>query len=114
MRWPLTVYTNRILPKWAAGAAIGPVILIRPHKRGDEGLYRHELTHVRQSLAGLLVVHAILYLLVPRYRLWCEVQAYREQLKHSPGREALFGRFIAERYRLKITPSEAAHRLRTP
>jgi hypothetical protein len=112
MRRPLTFYTNFGVPNGAAACARGPVILIRPHKRGDEGLYRHELTHVWQSLAGLLVVHALLYLLVPRYRLWCEVQAYREQLKYSPGREALFAKFIAEKYRLNIAAAEAEKLLR--
>jgi hypothetical protein len=114
MKWPLTFYTNFGVPQGSAGATRGPVIFIRPEKRGDEGLYRHELTHVRQSLAGLLVVHALLYLLVPRYRLWCEVQAYREQLKYSPGREARFARAIATKYNLQITPEAAEKLLREP
>ena len=112
MRWPLTFYTDFGVPQGSAGATRGPVVFIRPSKKDDGGLYRHELVHVRQSLAGLLVVHALLYALVPRYRLWCEVQAYREQLKYSPGREALFARFIAEKYRLNITAEAAEEMLR--
>jgi hypothetical protein len=113
MKWPLTFYTNFGVPEGSAGATRGPVIFIRPEKRGDEGLYRHELAHVRQSLAGLLVVHALLYLLVPRYRLWAEVQAYREQSRYYlEDRIPLFARFIAEKYRLNITAAEAEKLLR--
>jgi hypothetical protein len=113
MKWPLTFYTNFGVPEGSAGATRGPVIFIRPEKRGDEGLYRHELVHVRQSLAGLLVVHALFYALVPPYRLWCEVQAYREQSRYYlEDRIPLFARFIAEKYRLNITAAEAEKLLR--
>ena len=112
MKWPLTFYTDFGVPQGFAGATRGPVVFIRPSKKVDEGLYRHELTHVKQAFLGLFIGHALLYALVPPYRLWCEVQAYRVQLKYSPGREALFARFIAEKYRLNITAEAAEEMLR--
>ena len=115
MTYPLTFYTNRFLPSWAAGATIGPFIFIRPHKKNDEGLYQHELTHVKQGFKGLFVFHSLLYLLVPKYRLACEVEAYKVQLKYyKDDRTSLFAKFIAEKYKLKVSREEVEKMLRKP
>lgn len=47
MRWPLVSYTDE-LPVGAAGDARGPFIRIRKGYEADEGLYQHELRHVKQ------------------------------------------------------------------
>ncbi|MDP3650910.1 MAG: hypothetical protein Q8R67_04420 [Rhodoferax sp.] len=58
-------------------------------------------------------LHSLLYALVPAYRLWAEVQAYREQLRHYPDdRTELFAGFIAANYRLTVTPEKAEALLR--
>lgn len=80
----ITIYTDKIPPN-SAGCANGPIIRIRPEKKGDEGLLAHEIEHVRQwwcwiPLLGL--PHSLLYLLSKRYRQWSEVTAYRIQLEY--------------------------------
>ena len=80
MRWPLVFYTDA-LQEWQAGCANGPVIRIRPAYKGDEGLYQHELTHVKQWVLTL-GMHPLLYLTVRRYRQWAEATAYREQMRY--------------------------------
>lgn len=125
--YPLTFYVKS-LPPGVGGCANGPVIRILDKYRTDRGIYQHELTHVLQWLyAGLaasllivavwsqlqtfplwwaaigMVAHSLLYLLVPAYKLWAEVQAYREQAKWYPNdRRPLFARFIAANYGLKV------------
>ena len=58
----------------------GPFIRIREYK-DDEGVLRHEMTHVKQFYRMLLIFHPFLYLLWPWYRLQSELEAFREQLK---------------------------------
>jgi hypothetical protein len=107
MGWPLTFYTNFGVPRGSAGCARGPVVFIRPEYRDDRGLYEHELTHVKQWFRTL-GLHSFLYLLSDRYKLACEVEAYREQDKHyAEDRRALFAKFIAQDYDLDITQDEA-------
>lgn len=51
-RWPLTTYTDK-MPDGVAGDARGPFIRIRKGYEADEGLYQHELRHVKQwALVG--------------------------------------------------------------
>lgn len=82
MRYPLVFYTKTFLPEHAAGCARGPVIIIDPDKRGDEGLYQHELEHVKQAALTLFIRHALLYLFWRAYRQWAEVNAYAVQTKY--------------------------------
>lgn len=89
-----------------AAATRGPVVFIRPEYKDDIGLREHEMTHVKQWFASL-GLHSFLYLFCAKYKLWAEVQAYKVQLKYSPGREALFAGFIANRYGLDISQEEA-------
>jgi hypothetical protein len=64
------------------------------------------LVHVRQFWRtwGLF---GIPYYLSRTRRFEYEVEAYREQLKYSPGREQRFARFLARNYDLDITESQA-------
>ena len=110
MAYPLTFYVDS-LPNDAHGVAQGPVIRILKKHKGDVGLYAHELTHVKQWYATL-GLHSFLYLLSERYRLWSEVRAYRVQLKHSPGNEERFAKYISEKYDLDITQAEALELLK--
>lgn len=108
--WPhLVIYTDDLGADFG-GTAKGFVIRIRPKYRGDQGLLRHELEHVRQWWVSSLVTAALLcapvigfdlhpswlfpavvwsalphrlaYLLSRRYRLWAEVRAYRVQMRY--------------------------------
>lgn len=107
----ITIYTSNpyLMPEGVGARAIGPVILVRKIYRYDRGIREHEKEHVFQWMvvaiivltvlcalcaagiwnswilnAGLFVTctgHALLYVGVRRYRLWCEVWAYREQMR---------------------------------
>ena len=113
MKYLLTFYTDNFIPEGAAGCARGPFIFIHKKYKDDYGLYKHELEHIKQGFLGLFIIHNLLYLLVPSYRLWAEVAAYKEQAKHyQDDRIPLFAAFIAEHYNLKITQQEAEKLLR--
>lgn len=138
----LTIYTDN-LPANVGGRANGPVIRIQPQYKDDAGIHAHELEHVRQWYTfvalGVLVsailrfapavvdystywplaaiigagVHPLLYLAVPSYRLWAEVQAYRVQAGYYPDdRMPLFAGYIAANYRLSVTVQAALMLLR--
>ena len=83
MRYPLVFYTRRFLPAESAGCARGPVIIIDPEYKDDEGIYQHELEHVKQAARLLFIGHALLYLFVRAYRKWAEVKAYAVQTKYD-------------------------------
>jgi hypothetical protein len=112
MIYPLTFYVNS-LPPGVNGRANGPIIRILKSRKGDEGLYQHELTHVKQAFLGLFIVHALLYKFLPEYRLWAEVQAFKKQAEYYPDdRIPLFAAAIATRYNLKISKENAEKLLR--
>ena len=81
MRYPLVFYVGN-LPDGIGGQTIGPVVRIAEKYRYDEGIFRHELEHVRQGLALLFLPHALLYRFVRRYRLWAEARAYSIQMRY--------------------------------
>ena len=99
-------YTDKFIPATAAGATRLMFIFIRPKYKDDVGLLQHELKHVEQLYRNPL--HSYFYLLSKSYRLKCEVEAYKEQLKHyANDRTDLFAEFIAKYYNLNITQEEA-------
>jgi hypothetical protein len=104
-------YTNRFVPKGAAGCARGPVILIRPEYKGDAGLLAHEKIHRLQWFLTF-GLHSILYLLFDFYKLQSEVEAYKVQMQYTQGKTELFAKFIAEDYDLDITQAEALELLK--
>jgi hypothetical protein len=111
MLYPLTFYT-KTLPPNVGGVAQGPIIRILEKYRGDVGIYKHELTHVKQWFLTL-GIHSILYLFSRKYRLWSEVEAFREQSKHYPDdRKPLFASYIANGYKLSVSTDEVLKLLR--
>jgi len=113
MRWPFTFYTDKGLLEGAAGTARGPLIFIRPNKKDDEGLYQHELTHVKQWFALLGFGFGIGYRFFPLFRLWAEVQAYKKQAEYyEDDRLHRFAILLATKYNLNITVGEALYLLR--
>ena len=104
MKYYILIYTDN-LPANVGGRANGPVIRIKNKYRDDKGILEHEKCHVRQwwrtlGLHGLLTFHK-------GYKFRIEVEAYKEQLKYSPGNEELFAHFIATNYGLNVTQAEA-------
>lgn len=106
-------YTNRFVTEGFAGCARGPFIFIRPQYMTDVGLREHEKVHRRQWLRTL-GLHSFLYLLVPKYRLASEVEAYKEQLRYNPGRAELYAVFISTKYKLPIAQDAALRLLMEP
>jgi len=94
----------------------GPFIRIREFK-DDEGVARHEMTHVKQFYRMLLIFHPFLYLLWPWYRLRSEVEAFREQLKWDPSdlkqkRLEQYANLLSTAYKVNVTFEEARELLR--
>ena len=105
---PVPVFITDDMPDWVGGYAKSAAVFIRPKyiAEGDTGILNHELRHVRQfwqmillslAIAGVIYLtgsslwqlmpalgiaaHMSLYRFVPRYRLWSEVDAYKQQIK---------------------------------
>jgi hypothetical protein len=115
MKPAIVIYSDRLVPDRFAGCCYGPLIAIRPVYRADRGLHEHEFVHARQWWRGLGLGHALRYRFSRAYRLRCEVEAYREQMRwYAVDRLPLFARFLADKYDLRITFDEAAKLLGAP
>ena len=135
MRYPLISYFASLGGN-TCGYSKGPFIVIRTDLRGDEGIYQHELTHVKQwaliSLLGLvwlaacyqfglmqwanlgigaLALHPLLYTLFKPFTLWAEVQAYRKQIAYGLDPDAA-AHSIANDYGINITQEAVLQRLK--
>lgn len=87
--------------------ACGPLIFLRPKYRNDEGLYRHELQHVKQWWFTL-GFHSLFYTFSDVYKLWAEVEAYKVQAKCYPDdRSEVFATFISTNYGLDVSLEQA-------
>jgi hypothetical protein len=110
-------YTNDV-KEGSAGQANLWFIKIRPEYKGDIGLLAHEVVHTEQFWKTL-GFHGLLYWLSKSYKLKCEVEAYREQLKWPPATEDRphyaqhYAEFIAQKYGLSIPVEEALKLLNT-
>ena len=111
----MVIYSDSLVPKGFAGIALGPVIVIRPAYRDDQGLLAHEQVHVEQWKRARFT-HFWRYWRDLDYRLRCEVEAYRVQIKvtmvqHPNHNRAeliwKFSWFIARKYGLDITHERA-------
>lgn len=70
--------------RWGDARTNGFVIRVRRRLSQDEGVIRHELVHVKQWYRMLILFHPILYAVWPKYRIWSEAEAFREQLRWDP------------------------------
>ena len=99
----MVIYTDKFLPDDSAGGVRLWFILIRPKYRNDIGLHKHEQVHVDQFWRLPPLLHPLLYTFSKTYRLKCEVEAYREQLRWcETDRTEKFAWFIANKYELDI------------
>lgn len=101
----MIIYTNWFIPSRFQAMTYGPLILIRPSRKGDAGLVAHEQTHVKQFWRNPLF--GLWYLFSRKARATYEAEAYREQLKHVPERFDAIAESLATRYGLNITVDEA-------
>lgn len=110
--WAYVIYTDRLIPARYEAYTIGPIVLIRERQLGNRGLLEHELVHVRQFWRTLGLC-GIGRMLSRRYRLACEVEAYREQMRHNAQMRAPeFARYLVENYGLRVTYEQALEELR--
>jgi hypothetical protein len=104
-------YTNKFIPTRFAGITYGPVVFIRPEYKSDAGLLAHELTHVAQFWKQF-ITFGFLYLFSRTHRLGYEVEAYQEQLKHSPGNEKLYAQMLSTMFDLRVSFDQALFLIR--
>ena len=100
------IFYTDFMPARFSGYTIGPIILIRPSRRGDAGLLEHEKVHVAQFWRSLGIL-PLLSLFIPSLRLKFEVEAYRKQLESNPGSALYFAGFISTKYGLSISVTDA-------
>lgn len=99
-------YTDRFIPTRFAGFTVGPIVLIRPGYKTDEGLLHHELTHVKQYWKNPLM--GLWYRFSNPARLAYEAEAYKVQLAYYTDDKTLqFAKFLVEKYNLDITMDQA-------
>ncbi len=106
MKYPV-IWTDN-MADWQDGVTWGPIVRIRPKCREDEGVYQHELIHVKQWFLTL-TLHWFLYAF-RWYRLWSEVQAYKVQTQYGMSLE-LAADHLAQYYDLNITKDRALQEL---
>ena len=107
-------------------------VKINPKFQYDAGLHAHEYEHVKQwykmsfmlgvILLGLSAIysqnllvltpliftaHGLAYTYITNYRKYCEVKAFKEQLKHSPNDLDYFAKYLSTWYNLSIRLDEA-------
>ena len=125
------------LPTDVGGRATMFFVRIRPKYQDDEGILKHEETHIKLEWIITLIllvlvgaagyfnhliwlgsvfcpmVESILYKFYAPYRKWSEVRAYKRQLKYPPANlnvehyRGQYAEFIATKYGLKKTVEEA-------
>lgn len=106
----MIIYSDLLMPDWADGRAIGPVVQIRPSRRGDASILAHELEHVRQWREAPISM-PLRYLFSRRWRLRYEVEASRAQLKVDPLAITSCAALLATQYRLGISFRDALNLL---
>lgn len=114
-------YVWKFTLKGFMGNTRGFVVLIRRDHIDDKPVLEHELIHVRQfyRFFPLCFIHSFLYLFWERYRLSCEIEAYKKQLSlyDDAGpfvydRKLIgFAMSLTKNYGLKITQLEAEEML---
>lgn len=98
-------YTNLFIPARFQAVTYGPFIFIRPEKKDSVGLLEHEKTHVKQFWKNPLM--GLWYFFSKEARFKYEAEAYREQLKYSPGNEEVYAQLLVDKYNLGITKEQA-------
>lgn len=122
-KWYVTIYVEEKIKShigYVRGACYNKVfrphsvIKIREKYIDDEGLYWHEVEHVKQHLKTL-TLHPWLYEHFRPYRFWSETRAYVKQLEHSDDIERdikKYAKSIAKDYFVAATAEEVEATLR--
>lgn len=98
-------YTNWFIPSKFQAMTYGPLIFIRPSRKGDVGLLEHEKTHVKQFWHNPLF--GLWYLFSKKARFGYEVEAYKVQSTYHPERVEAYAEALATKYGLDVTKEQA-------
>lgn len=125
----MVIYTEKV--DQAYKIKFLPIIKMNKKFKNDKGLHDHEYEHVIQYcimfalfsvplfllvnwfvalLAGAMA-HDVLYTVLKPYRKFCEVRAFKKQLKHG-GDINFAAKVLSENYKLGITQEEALRLLK--
>ncbi|MBZ9612133.1 hypothetical protein [Rheinheimera maricola] len=103
-----------------------PVAIIERRYKGDKGLRAHEVEHIKQycvlfvivgtlgllltnaavALPAAMMSHDLAYTAIGKYRLWCEVKAYKKQIQYGFSIDKAAA-ILSKHYRLNLTVDEA-------
>jgi hypothetical protein len=102
----MVIFTDNFIPAKFAGYTYGPISFIRPKYKDDTGLIEHEKTHQKQfwNTLGLAI---LFYTFSSTSRYKYELEAYRVQLKYSPGAVDKFALMLATCYNVNVTEAQA-------
>ena len=75
-------------------------------KAAPDYVYQHELAHVKQFYLTL-GLHGVLYRFVKRYRLWSEVQAYKQSIRHGRPLASAAKGLMWDKYGFDLTLDQA-------
>lgn len=139
--FPYLLWYTDSLPETVGGRTMMFTVRLRPKYKDDEGILKHEETHVKQywimtlpllALIGIggffyqiiwavlslcIIAQPIIYQISKSYRKWAEVKAYKEQLKYPPAtgnREYYWFIYVvalAQHYKLGISVEEAKRQI---
>ncbi len=104
-------YTRKFIPDNCLGIAKCMCVFILPDCRNDKGVLVHELTHVWQFYR-LPIIGSWLSLLSTKYRLKCEVEAYKKQLEYEPENIDAYAKLLYTKYDFNISVEEAKNLLK--
>lgn len=120
----MVIYTDKV--DKAYKMSMLPLVKMNPTYKQDKGLHVHEYEHIKQYFMLFFVVglictpflhwvfslllatssHDLLYTFSAKYRQWCEVQAFKAQLKVG-GSINKAAKALSEDYELNISFNEA-------
>ena len=110
----IVIYNDKLVPKEFGGYTRLFAIFLRNKYKTDEGLLQHELTHVKQFYR-IPFLHSYLYKFSKKYRLKCEIEAYKVQLSYYLDKEKnikWMSNAIAAKYKLNVSQNEIENMLR--
>lgn len=82
----IVIYNDKLVPNGFGGYTRLFAIFLKNKYKTDEGLLQHELTHVKQFYR-IPLLHSYLYMFSKKYRLKCEIEAYKVQLSYYTDKE---------------------------
>lgn len=103
----MIIFNDKLVPKGFGAITIGPFIFMREKHRGNDGLIAHERHHQNRQWYGLNLVWFIRYFLDDNFRYQEELEAYRIELTYRKILPEMAAKWLALKYDLDITFTQA-------